>query len=521
MLWADFKEEIMAKKADLCNCLGIDKKEIHTRKDYLEFTEEDVNLLKDLKSLIGEHADTIVEKFYKHLTQHKETKMLLKDKNTVKRLKMVQRGYLSGLFGGQYDDVYFNRRLKIGKVHNDIRLLPRWYIGAYSLYHRLIYPLIFKEYKSDIEGLLKRVLAVDKLTNLDIQLAMDMYIHTYINNLKSTTDETRLFQYIINSTVDSIVVTDLNSKIMYVNPGFERITGYSIGEVFRKDISIFCECDCAQVHEEMRDSLSKNGYWTGEVTCKRKNDEQWTSFLTISLVKDEKDNPIAYVRISRDVTEKKALEARISTVNIELEKANRELKEAQNDAILMLSVACEAKDEDTGDHVQRIQHYTRALANEIGLPAKVTEQIAYSSMLHDVGKIHIPDYILRKPGRLTTSEFEIMKMHTVFGERILLEKPYYQLARQIARGHHENYDGTGYPDALKGEDIPLAARISKLADVYDALNSKRPYKDAWSEQEAYEMILSMKGKQIDPLLVDAFKRLWENNTLKKIKVKYS
>lgn len=346
-------------------------------------------------------------------------------------------------------------------------------------------------------------------------------IQTRKDFLETTTDESRLFQYIINSTVDSIVVTDLNSKIMYVNPGFERITGYSIGEVFGKNVSTVFEQYNAKVHEEIEDSLSKKGYWAGEITNKCKNGKRCTSFLTISLVKDEKDNAIAYVRISRDVTERKALETRITAVDIELEKANRELKEAQVDAILMLSVACEAKDEDTGDHVQRIQHYTRALANEIGLPEGLVEQIAYSSMMHDVGKIHIPDYILRKPGRLSTSEFEIMKMHTIFGERILLEKPYYRIARQIARGHHENYDGSGYPDGLKGEDIPLPARIVKLVDIYDALSTKRPYKEAWSELEAFEMILPMRRKQLDPMLVDAFERLWANGALKEIKAKYS
>ncbi|HEY4482155.1 MAG TPA: protoglobin domain-containing protein, partial [Candidatus Brocadiaceae bacterium] len=132
----------MARKKELCNCLGIDKKEIQTRKDYLEFTEEDVNLLKDLKPLIGRHADTIIEKFFKHLTRYKETKKLFKDKETVERLKMAQRKYLSGLFGGKYDEAYFNHRLNIGKVQNNINLLPKWYISAYSLYSRLIFPLI-------------------------------------------------------------------------------------------------------------------------------------------------------------------------------------------------------------------------------------------------------------------------------------------------------------------------------------------------------------------------------------------
>lgn len=511
----------MARKTDLCNRLGIDEKEIQLRKDYLEFTEEDVNLLKGLKPLISRHVDIIVNNFYKHLTRHKETKKLLENKDTLRRLKTTQRKYLSDLFGGKYDEAYFNGRLEIGNIQNDMRLLPKWYIGTYNLCRRLIFNLIFKEYKSDIEALLKHVLAVDKMTTLDLQLAVEMYVYSYTNTLKSAAEDARLHQYIINSTVDSIVVTDLTSKIMYVNPGFERTTGYSLGKVFGKALSTVCAQDNALVHEEIRNSLSKKGYWAGEAISKHKNGGRWTSFLTISLVKDEKNNAIAYVGIARDVTERKALQARISAVNTELEGANQELKGAHIDAILMLSVACEAKDEDTGDHVQRIQHYTRAMANEIGLPEELKEQIAYSSMMHDVGKIHIPDYILRKPGRLTTSEFEIMKMHTIFGERILLEKQRYQLARQIARSHHENYDGTGYPDNLKGEDIPLPARIVKLVDVYDALSTKRPYKEAWSDLEAFEIILPMRGKQFDPMLVDTFERLWKDDIIKEIKEKYS
>ncbi|HLE86253.1 MAG TPA: HD domain-containing phosphohydrolase [Candidatus Brocadiaceae bacterium] len=142
-------------------------------------------------------------------------------------------------------------------------------------------------------------------------------------------------------------------------------------------------------------------------------------------------------------------------------------------------------------------------------------------MLHDVGKIYIPENILKKPAKLTPDEWVIMKTHTLRGEHLLVNKPYFQTTREIARSHHENSDGTGYPDGLKGEKIPVAAQIVKVADIYDALTTKRQYKEAWTEESAYNEILSLSGTSLNPKIVAAFKKLFELGALKNIKEKRS
>lgn len=189
----------------------------------------------------------------------------------------------------------------------------------------------------------------------------------------------------------------------------------------------------------------------------------------------------------------------------------RELHEANLDSIFMLAVAAEAKDEDTGRHVRRIEAYAQLLGMELGLPSADCEEIGYSSILHDIGKIHIPDQILKKPGPLTPEERTICQQHTVLGERILSDKPFFLRARRIARWHHENWDGSGYPDGLSGYAIPLEARIVHLADVYDALTSPRVYKAAWSPFDAYAVIAESEGRMFDPQIVKAFRSLWERN----------
>ena len=199
----------------------------------------------------------------------------------------------------------------------------------------------------------------------------------------------------------------------------------------------------------------------------------------------------------------------------------KELKDANIETLLILARACEVRDEDTGNHVLRINHYSMTLAKELGLKESFIKELGPSSILHDVGKIHIPDYILKKQGYFTNEERAEMKKHPPFGDKILGNSKSFQLAKEIARWHHENFDGTGYPDGLKGEAIPISARIVRLADTYDALISKRRYKNAWSDQQAYNQIVNHRGTYFDPLAVEAFKRLFEKGVIQEIKNRYT
>jgi putative two-component system response regulator len=174
-----------------------------------------------------------------------------------------------------------------------------------------------------------------------------------------------------------------------------------------------------------------------------------------------------------------------------------------------LALACEFRDDDTNEHAQRVGRTAAILAAEAGLPIDEVEVIRSAAPLHDIGKIGIADSLLLKPGRLRPDEFEVMKTHTLIGSQILAgsQSRLLRAGEEIARTHHERWDGKGYPAGLAGTDIPIAGRITSVADVFDALNFSRPYKDAWPlDAVLAEMELSA-GRQLDPELVSILQRL--------------
>lgn len=182
------------------------------------------------------------------------------------------------------------------------------------------------------------------------------------------------------------------------------------------------------------------------------------------------------------------------------------LKETQVDLIQRLGRAAEYKDNETGMHVLRMSHYSYVLAIAAGIDEISANELMLAAQMHDLGKIAIPDNILLKPGRLDEGEFKMMKAHAQIGADILSNprSPLVALARSIAIAHHEKWDGSGYPKGLKGKEIPLEGRIAAIADVFDALTSERPYKQAWSVDEAIALLQSEVGKHFDPELVPLF-----------------
>ena len=188
----------------------------------------------------------------------------------------------------------------------------------------------------------------------------------------------------------------------------------------------------------------------------------------------------------------------------------RELVEAQIEIIERLAIAAEFRDDNTGQHTHRVGQMSALLAKQLGLADAQVSLIRRAAELHDVGKIGVPDAILMKIGRLTPEEFEVVKTHTVIGARILSggKFPLLRLAEEIAFSHHERWNGEGYA-SIRGADIPLAGRIVAVADVFDALTQKRPYKAAWSISDAITEMERQRGKQFDPTLVDAFLQVIE------------
>ncbi|TMB78768.1 MAG: HD-GYP domain-containing protein [Chloroflexi bacterium] len=197
--------------------------------------------------------------------------------------------------------------------------------------------------------------------------------------------------------------------------------------------------------------------------------------------------------------------------------ANEELRRTGLQGISHLLLAATLKDQTTGAHLLRVRRYVEAIATRIGLPAQLVEEFGYSSVMHDVGKIHTPDHILQSEHHLSSEEFEVIKQHCIDGEVMLGDARFFETARAIAREHHERWDGQGYPDGKRGSEISVAARIVSVADVFDALTSKRPYKDAWTLEEGMRSISEGAGKQFDPELVEAFKTLRADGTIERIR----
>jgi HD-GYP domain-containing protein (c-di-GMP phosphodiesterase class II) len=217
------------------------------------------------------------------------------------------------------------------------------------------------------------------------------------------------------------------------------------------------------------------------------------------------DQYLAVAQLSDTVLEQaRLLKAHADTLEDRVAERTAELEAAHLDAIYILAMASEEKDHTTSEHLRRMQGLTARVSQLVGLAETQARTVAQAAVLHDIGKLHVPDQILKKSGPLTPQERSIMQDHTIAGERILPDRPYFAAARRVARSHHENWDGSGYPDGLRGEVIPLEARIVHLVDVYDALTNVRPYKSAWTAAAARDFVRQQRGLMFDPALVDVF-----------------
>ena len=204
------------------------------------------------------------------------------------------------------------------------------------------------------------------------------------------------------------------------------------------------------------------------------------------------------------------LESQILEIRSKVYKLESELEEKDEEFVQNISLAAELKDPETGNHINRIGSYAEQLARLLGYSRAQQEQIYLAAPLHDVGKIGIPEHILLKAGKLSDDEFEIMKLHTSHGYKILnkSKSPTFKMAAEIAHSHHERWDGSGYPFGLKGKDIPWAARITSIVDTYDALRSERPYKEAFSHEKTIDIMLKGDGRTLpahfDPEMLEMF-----------------
>lgn len=204
-----------------------------------------------------------------------------------------------------------------------------------------------------------------------------------------------------------------------------------------------------------------------------------------------------YQQVLEDAVSKRTQELRIALSRLEM---------ASMDTVIRLAAAAEYKDEETGGHIKRISHYSTAIAREIGLKEKTCQLLLFAASMHDIGKIGIPDRILLKPGKLNNQEWAVMRQHTTIGGQILqgADNSLLRLSQIIALTHHEKWDGSGYPQGLSGNKIPLVGQIVAIADVFDALTSRRPYKEPFSLEKSLEIIRARNGSHFAPQVGNAF-----------------
>lgn len=313
---------------------------------------------------------------------------------------------------------------------------------------------------------------------------------------------------------DAVIITDEEHRIVAVNETYERITGYLREEIEGKKAGILRTVFTPrEMYLEMRQAIHHGAVWSGVFTNRKKDGELWHSSITITPF--QAPEGVYFVGIFRE------LESLARGYYLDEER----VEGLQSTLLKVLAISCEIRDPGIEEHLLRVQQLTEKLVNrhherhDLGLTASQRAHIAHSSIMHDIGKSAIPEGILYKPGPLASYERKIIEMHTLIGVDILkkmnaeledeLFESEFATAYHIILHHHEKWDGTGYPNGLAGTAIPLEARMVSVVDVFDALTTKRPYKEKWSEEAALAYLREQSGKQFDPAIVDSFVSLFE------------
>lgn len=323
------------------------------------------------------------------------------------------------------------------------------------------------------------------------------------------------YRSILESIEEGYYEVDPEFRLQFFNDSFQSIFSRPHQELFQADFrELLTKTSAALLHNAFQEVV-RTGRPATAVECEfggKGGGYRRIIELSATVITDSRQKNTGFRGIVRDVTEKRMLERKVI-------ESLKDVKEARTGAILGLAKLAEHRDSDTGQHLERIRDYAKILAEEIAkreeyqgyVTPEYIEDLYHSSILHDIGKVGIPDSILLKPGRLTAEEFEIMKQHVILGGETLAAvdahmkgNSFLTIGKEIAFHHHEKWDGSGYPSGQAGKEIPLSARLVALADVYDALTSKRCYKEAYPHEKAREIIIEERGRAFDPQLVDAF-----------------
>lgn len=333
---------------------------------------------------------------------------------------------------------------------------------------------------------------VTELETIKEQLVKDLNISN--ENFYEAYRTAQAYQYAIDQS-NILSRTDINGNITYVNQQFCDISGYTKDELIGKSHSIIKHLDspkATRLYKELWQTISSKKTWKGQFENISKDGKIYYVDSTIVPILDKDGNILEYLAIRRDVTN-------IVTFHHELENTQKEIINKMGEIV-------EGRSKETGSHVKRVSEYSKELAILANLSEEDVNLLYAASPMHDIGKVGIPDSILLKPSSLDEEEWSIMKNHSKVGYDILKNsnRPILRAAAIVSYTHHEKWDGSGYPNALKGEEIHIFGRISAIADVFDALGSDRTYKRAWELEKIIDFFKKEKARHFDPILTDIF-----------------
>ena len=313
-----------------------------------------------------------------------------------------------------------------------------------------------------------------------------------ISNLNDALKNQEQYEKVINQ-INIVSRFDLHGKITYVNKRFCKLIEFTkdelIGETFKK---IRHEKTSIETSRQMWKTLKSGKPWSGKLLNKSKTGKTFHLDAVISPIFNQNNEIVEFISVCHNITS-----------IIELHK---ELEDTQREIIYRMGEIGETRSKETGNHVKRVAEYSKLLGKLSGLNDGDINILFMASPMHDIGKVGIPDSILNKPGKLDANEWEIMKEHSELGYNILKnsKREILKAAAIISYHHHEKWDGNGYPQGLKNDDIHIFGRITAIADVFDALGSDRCYKKAWELDKILDLFKEQKGKHFDPNLVDLF-----------------
>jgi len=310
----------------------------------------------------------------------------------------------------------------------------------------------------------------------------------------------------LEAAANGIAITDLDGRIEWVNPAFSALTGYDATDAVGRNPR---ELVRSGMHErefftQLWDTILAGRTWHGELQNRRKDGTVYNEEQTITPVRDAGGRLTHFIAIKLDITERKTRERQLAVLAEDMLRSTLELSAAYETTIEGWSHALDLRDKETEGHTLRVTELTMRLARAAGIPEEELLHVRRGALLHDIGKMGVPDAILLKPGKLTDDEWVIMRKHPQFAWDLLHPIAFLRPALDIPFCHHEKFDGTGYPRGLAGEAIPFAARLFAVIDVWDALRSDRPYRPGWEQPRIVAHIKELSGTHFDPKAVALF-----------------